>query len=214
MVEFSQLLIASGNGKKVLELRALLAGSQIEVLTPEDVGGIPEVEENRDTFTGNASKKAAEIARATSHWCLADDSGLEVDHLEGAPGVYSARFCGRHGDDEANNALLLEKLVGVPEEGRGARFVCALALARPDGEVVARFEGSTNGSILTEAKGEGGFGYDPLFQFTEDGFPQTGQAFATLTAAEKAAVSHRGRALKQFLDALSQLNATQTDPIR
>ena len=154
----------------------------------------------------NAAKKASAGARHAGLWTLADDSGLAVDALDGAPGVFSARYAGVHGDDEANNARLLEALEAVPDEDRGASFVCALALARPEtGEIAHATEGRTFGEILRESQGTGGFGYDPLFRFTEPGFPVTGMVFARLTAEEKASVSHRGRALRELEPALRRL---------
>jgi XTP/dITP diphosphohydrolase len=124
-----ELVLASGNAKKLAELRLALSGIDVRLLAPSDVGGLPEVVEDLPTFAGNAARKARAAALHTGRWALADDSGLEVDALGGAPGVLSARFAGRHGDDAANNRLLLERLSDVPDERRGARFVCALALA-------------------------------------------------------------------------------------
>lgn len=192
----TKILLASGNAKKLRELVSELAPLGVDIVTPNDIGGLPDVDEDLPTFRGNAAKKAVAAARRSGLWSLADDSGLEVDALKGAPGVLSARFAGRHGDDEANNALLLERLREVPDEGRGARFVCALALARPDGSLAAEIEGLARGRILRAARGTHDFGYDPLFQFTEPGFAETGRAFAELEPDEKARVSHRGRALR------------------
>jgi XTP/dITP diphosphohydrolase len=200
-----EILIATRNANKQVELRALLAPEGVTLLTPEIFVDLPQVVEDRDTFRENAEKKAAETALATSKWCLADDSGLEVDALDGAPGVHSARFAGEHGDDSANNALLLEKLADVPDEERGARFVCVLALASPDGSVAATFEGTARGRILRAPRGSGTFGYDPLFLFTEEGFEVSGRAFAELTTEEKSTVSHRGRALHALVRALPDL---------
>ena len=183
----------------------MLGESGVTLLTPEVFVDLPEVSEDRDTFRGNAEKKATETALATSKWCLADDSGLEVDALGGDPGVHSARFAGQHGDDSANNALLLERLAGLSAEQRGACFVCALALAAPDGSLVATFEGRARGQILHTPRGSGDFGYDPLFLFTEEGFAATGRGFAELSADEKSTVSHRGRALRDFTAALPTL---------
>jgi len=193
-----KLLLASNNQKKLAELQRILAGLEITFILPRDAGGIPEVVEDAQSFAGNAAKKAVSAARAKGLWALADDSGLLVDALDGAPGVLSARFAGRHGDDAANNALLLEKLRGVPPERRGARFVCALALARPDGSVALQVQGTTRGRILEAARGTHDFGYDPLFLFTEPGFAQSEKGFAELEPGEKAEVSHRGRALREF----------------
>jgi XTP/dITP diphosphohydrolase len=197
-----RLLIASDNAKKRAELERLLAPLGCELLTPASLGGLPAVDEDQATFAGNAAVKARSGALASGLWTLADDSGLEVQALGGAPGVRSARFAGRHGDDAANNALLLEHLAGVPPERRGACFVCALALARPDGSLALEVEGRVTGRILEDARGTGGFGYDPLFLFTEAGFEETGRPFGELDPAAKARVSHRGRALRLLADRL------------
>ena len=203
-----QLLLASHNAKKLRELRLLLTPLGVELLTPDDVGGLEPVDEDQPTFVGNAAKKAVAAARASGKWALGDDSGLEVDFLDGAPGVRSARFAGSHGDDGANNRRLLEKLEGVPEERRGARFVCALVLAAPDGRVALECEGTAKGRILTQRRGDGDFGYDPFFLFTEPGFEQTGRGFAELDGDAKAEVSHRGRALRELARHLPELLAS------
>jgi len=197
-----RLLLASGNPKKIAELERMLAPIGVELCTPADIDGLADVDEDQPTFLGNARKKALAAAAASGLWSLADDSGLEVDYLNGAPGVNSARFAGDHGDDEANNRLLLEKLAGVPEEERGARFVCALVLADPDGNIVAEFEGNARGRILLERLGDRDFGYDPYFLFTEEGFAATGKGFAELDPDGKSAVSHRGRALRSLIEHL------------
>lgn len=193
-----KLLLASDNQKKLRELERMLDGLDLQIVLPKDLGGLAHVVEDLPTFRANAAKKAIAAARAKGLWTLADDSGLEVDALGGAPGVLSARFAGVHGDDEANNALLLERLATVPDERRGARFVCALALARPDGSLAAEIEGSVRGRILTARRGTHDFGYDPLFVFTEPGYAETGRGFAELEPEEKARVSHRGRALREL----------------
>ncbi|MFT5292223.1 MAG: XTP/dITP diphosphohydrolase [Planctomycetota bacterium] len=200
-----QLLVASNNRKKRAELEALLGPLGLEILTPEDVGGVEDVDEDQPTFAGNAAKKARAAALEKELWTLADDSGLEVEALEGAPGVYSARYAGTHGDDGANNAKLLAELDGLPEKRRGARFVCALALSSPSGKIVAELFGETAGRILTEARGQGGFGYDPLFLFTEEGHAATDRVFAELAPDEKSAVSHRGRALRALAELLPKV---------
>lgn len=197
-----KLLLASGNPKKRRELEAWLAPLGITVVGPDAVGGLPEVVEDRDTFAGNAAKKALSAARHTGEWSLADDSGLEVDALDGAPGVWSARFAGPACDDEANNDLLLERLADVPDDARGARFVCVLSLASPGGEVVLEVEGEARGTIVRARRGDRDFGYDPLFEFTEPGFPQTGSTFAELPIEEKSDISHRGRALARLVESL------------
>jgi XTP/dITP diphosphohydrolase len=200
-----RLLLASQNKKKHREFAAALAPLGFEVVLPGDVGGIADVVEDAPTFRGNAAKKALSAAHASRLWSLADDSGLEVDALGGAPGVLSARFAGAHGDDGANNRLLLEKLAAVPDERRGAQFVCALCLVRPDGSIALEVQGVARGRILHGPRGDGDFGYDPLFLFTEPGFAQTGRGFAELAPAEKLAISHRGRALRLLLAGLEQV---------
>ena len=199
-----RLLLASGNPKKLREITDQLAGLEVELVTPRDVGGLPHVEEEHPTFRANAAAKATSAARHASMWALADDSGLEVDALDGAPGVHSARFSGEHGDDAANNALLLERMRDVPDGRRGARFVCALALARPDGSLALEIEGIARGRILRAPRGTRDFGYDPLFCFDEPGFAETGRGFAELEPHEKARVSHRGRALRDLAARLQE----------
>ena len=200
-----ELVLATGNRKKIAELAPALEVLGVRVLAGDAAGVLPEVTEDRPSFAGNAEKKAIAAASATGRWALADDSGLEVDALEGAPGVASARFAGRHGDDAANNALLLERLAGLSAAKRGARFVCALALARPDCTLEGIFEGTARGRILEAPRGGRDFGYDPLFLFTEEGFAASGHAFAELEPRLKAEVSHRGRALARLIHHLSQL---------
>ncbi|MCP3914913.1 MAG: RdgB/HAM1 family non-canonical purine NTP pyrophosphatase [bacterium] len=197
-----ELLLATNNAKKVAELSRMLASLGVSVLTPDNVGGLPDVDEDQPDFAGNAAKKARAAAERSGHWCLADDSGLEVDHLGGAPGVRSARYAGEHGDDAANNVKLLAELANLPAERRGARFVCALALADPSGQIACAIEGTASGRILDAPRGDGDFGYDPLFLFTEPGFDATGRGFAELEADEKSAVSHRGRALRTLVEQL------------
>jgi XTP/dITP diphosphohydrolase len=197
-----RILLASQNKKKRAEFEAMFEPLGVELLPPQE---LPDTVEDQPDFAGNARKKAREAALATGEWCLADDSGLEVFHLDGAPGVYSARFAGEHGDDAANNAKLLRELEGVGEQQRGARFVCALCLCRPDGTAAIEVFGEARGRILEVARGSRDFGYDPLFLFTEPGFPETGRGFAELEPKEKAAVSHRGRALAELLPQLAEL---------
>jgi XTP/dITP diphosphohydrolase len=205
-----QLLLASNNPMKRAELERLLAPSGVELVTPAGLGGLPEVVEDRPTFRANAALKAVSAARVAGRWALADDSGLEVDELGGAPGVLSARFAGLHGDDAANNAALLARLAGVPAERRGARFTCALALADPAGRVRLEIEAHARGRILEAPRGPAGFGYDPLFLFTEEGFAERGRSFAELSPDEKARVSHRGRALRELAARLPEVLADPT----
>ncbi|WP_378737794.1 RdgB/HAM1 family non-canonical purine NTP pyrophosphatase [Nocardia brasiliensis] len=199
-----RVLVASRNAKKLNELRRILAEAGIagiEIVGLDDVPAYDEAPETGATFEENALAKARDGAAATGLACVADDSGIEVDALNGMPGVLSARWSGRHGDDAANNALLLAQLNDVPDERRGARFVSTCALVVPDGaEIVVR--GEWPGSVGRKPLGDGGFGYDPLF------IPAGGDTSAAqLTPAEKDAVSHRARALAQLLPALSALAA-------
>ncbi|MBF6456212.1 RdgB/HAM1 family non-canonical purine NTP pyrophosphatase [Nocardia cyriacigeorgica] len=197
-----RVLVASRNAKKLNELRRILddAGvAGLEIVGLDDVPAYDEAPETGVTFEENALAKARDGAAATGLPCVADDSGLEVDALNGMPGVLSARWSGRHGDDAANNALLLAQLGDVPDERRGARFVSTCALVVPGGEEIV-VRGEWPGSIGREPAGDGGFGYDPLF--IPDGGTTTA---AQLTPAEKDAVSHRGRALQQLLPALTAL---------
>jgi XTP/dITP diphosphohydrolase len=215
MLDNVKILLASSNLKKLRELSAQLRDVDVQIVTPQEVGGIPDVVEDGSTFRANAQKKAIAAARHVGVWSLADDSGLEVDALGGAPGIHSARFAGTHGDDAANNALLLERLRGVPDELRTARFVCALALARPDGSVALEVEGVTRGRILHSPRGKHDFGYDPLFSFDEPGFAESGRGFAELELEEKARVSHRGRALRALAARLPLvMPASGRGPIR
>lgn len=191
------LLLATANRGKLRELRELL--SDLTVLGLHDVG-IDDLPETADTFLGNATQKAVEASRRTGLPCLADDSGLCVDALDGAPGVYSARFSGRHGDDEANRALLLARLRDVPDALRIARFRCVLALADEAGALGARVlhaEGECPGVIVRSPRGEGGFGYDPLFVPAGDT-----RTMAELPSEVKHSLSHRGAALRAMLPTL------------
>ena len=188
-----KLVLASHNRKKTHELRAILQPLAIELLNLADFAGAPSPEETGSTFAENAILKAREACAFTGLAALADDSGLVVDALAGEPGVLSARFAGEGAGDAANNRLLLERLRGVPAEKRTARFVAVVAFALPGGEC-RTWSGETHGRILEEERGEGGFGYDPLF-FSDD----LGVGFAEAPEAEKNRISHRGRALEAFI---------------
>lgn len=197
------LVVGSRNAKKRDELVALLAPHGIGVQTLADFPDLThEVEEDGDSFEHNARKKATEYARALGRWVLADDSGVCIDALGGAPGVYSAHYAGKHGDDLANNALVLEKLSGLPPEERGAHYVAVLMLADPQGALRAESRGECHGRLRTEASGAGGFGYDPLFEVRE--YHRT---FGELGPAVKRALSHRARALRTMLPQLVRLLA-------
>lgn len=186
--EFPMIVLATRNKHKLAELRRLL-GIPTELLrSAVEYEGAPDPEETGTTFEENALIKARAISWFTGEWALADDSGLEVDALDGAPGVISARYAGNHGDDAANNRLLLNNLAAVPEEPRTAHFSCAIALVVPDGaEYIAR--GECSGTILYEERGSNGFGYDPLF--LPDGHDKT---FAELSTEVKCGFSHRAAA--------------------
>jgi XTP/dITP diphosphohydrolase len=186
------VVMASRNKGKTRELAALM-NHRFQLITLDEIGWEGEIAEDGDTFRENARQKAEEVCRRLRLPALADDSGLEVDALDGAPGVYSARYAGRHGDDAANNRLLLERLEGATAP-RLAKFVCSLAFARPDRETII-VSGECAGEIGFAAAGEGGFGYDPLFY-------RDGVSFAQMDESEKNRVSHRAVACRAMLDAL------------
>lgn len=191
-----RLIIASNNKNKIIEIKAILGGTFDEILSLDDAGIIHETIEDGETFYENARKKALEINEITGEWCLADDSGLCVDALGGAPGVYSARFSGEHGNDEKNNALLLEKLKNA--ENRTAYYCASMVLISPQKEEFSA-EGRFYGEIATEPKGECGFGYDPLFYL-----PEYKKTVAQLTPDEKNKISHRAIALQNLLSFLKK----------
>jgi XTP/dITP diphosphohydrolase len=191
-----QILVATLNPGKVREISTALAPTGIEVRGLDSLPDPPDIEETGTTFDENARLKAEGYSRLTDLFVLADDSGLEVDALGGAPGVQSARYGGPGLDDEGRNRKLLAALAGVAPERRTARFRCVLALAR-QGTTLATFEGVIEGRLLDEPRGYNGFGYDPLFFH-----PESGCTTAELTTAEKQRVSHRGKAIAAFLEAL------------
>ena len=203
-MQIDKLLLATGNPNKRREIEPLVRPLGIAVVTFDEVGDIGEVIEDGDTFQANASKKALYGASKTGLWCLADDSGIEVDALDGAPGVLSARYAGENATDEANNRKLLAAMADVPAETRTARFRCVMALAAPLGDggarVVFTTEGAVEGRLLREPRGANGFGYDPLFFH-----PASGAAFAELSMAAKSKVSHRGKALAAFAERLQDM---------
>lgn len=193
-----KLIIASNNAHKLTEIKAILGDHFEEILSLREAGIDHETVEDCDTFLGNAGKKAREIAQLSGCCALADDSGLCVDALGGAPGVFSARYSGVHGDDRANNRKLLQELEQVPDEERGAHFTCAIVLARPDGTEIAA-EGYFYGRIAHGESGSNGFGYDPLFYL-----PEYGCTSAELAPEEKNRISHRANALRKLLEALGE----------
>lgn len=200
-----KICAATGNAGKLRELRRILEAQGHEVVSQKELGITIEPDETGTTFEENALIKAETICKASGLPTIADDSGLCVDALEGAPGVYSARYCGRHGDDEANNDKLLEELAGVPEGKRAARFVSSICVCLPGGRC-AVFEGVCPGRVGFVRRGTNGFGYDPLFIPDEVGVPggggtaenTQGRSYAELSAAEKDAISHRGRAMERM----------------
>lgn len=191
-------ILATNNMKKLAEMQRILSPLGINVVTAKMLGiTLEDVEEDGETFEDNAKIKARAACKATNMPAIADDSGLCVDYLDGAPGIFSARFSGEHGNDEKNNDLLLEKLDGVPMEKRTGYYVCAICCTFPDGrEIVVR--GECNGHIGFERDGNEGFGYDPLFLVD-------GKAFGRYTADEKDKISHRGKALRLLTKELEKI---------
>jgi len=192
-----ELLIATTNQGKVAEIRHALEGLGLKLLSLADFPNPPSVAEDAETFEGNARKKARHYAQWSGKATLADDSGLVVDALGGRPGVHSSRYAGEKATDEDNRQKLLHELKDVPEEKRGAAFVCCLALATPEGREIV-VEGRCEGRITLAPKGENGFGYDPLFFY-----PPLGRTTAELSLEEKHTISHRGRALERLKQALA-----------
>lgn len=203
-----KFILASRNKKKIREMEAILAQhiAGVQILSLDDIGFEGDIEEDGTTFEENALIKARTALNAADDRiaaiaddriaAIADDSGLAVDVLNGAPGVYSARYAGDHGDDAANNALLLQNLATVPPHERTARFVCCIACVFPDGREITVY-GETEGRIIDDARGDGGFGYDPYFYYEP-----YGKTFAELTAEQKNAISHRGKAVAKLAEAL------------
>ncbi len=193
------ILIATGNRGKLREIQAVLSGIRVVLKTLADFPGIKEAIEDGDTFAENAAKKARHYSRLTGLRTLADDSGLEVDALGGAPGVHSARYAGDGADDSANNRKLVSAIAGVDPPLRTARFRCAIAVA--DGDTIeATAEGSVDGRIIDDPRGENGFGYDPHFWI-----PEHGMTAAQMSPSLKNAISHRGRALEAIRPSLVRL---------
>jgi XTP/dITP diphosphohydrolase len=203
------LLIATTNSGKRAEIESILKRYSLWIISLNDLSSYPTVVEDGVTFEENALKKARTLAEFSGRVTLADDSGLEVDALGGAPGIHSARYGGEEAEDMRNNQKLLRALAGVPEEKRTARFVCVLALCAPPafggGEWL--FRGECAGRIAFAPRGENGFGYDPLFFY-----PPLNRTFAELDREAKSRVSHRGRALKEFTAAVPSLPPFQTNP--
>lgn len=191
-----RLIFATGNKDKMKEIRMILADSGYEILSMKEAGIEADIVEDGKTFEENAVIKAKAISKLAGCLVLADDSGLEVDAMNGAPGIYSARFEGVDTPYSIKNKIIMDKLEGLPEEERTARFVCAIAAAWPDGRIETR-RGTIEGRIAHEPAGENGFGYDPIFYV-----PEYGKTTAQLDPEEKNKISHRGKALRMIKEVL------------
>ena len=191
------LVIASNNAHKIQEITEMV-GDRLRVISMGEAGFTGDIDENGETFEDNAIIKARAVAKATGFCALGDDSGLSVDALDGAPGVHSARYCGHHGDDKANNDLLIANMADVPAEDRTAEFVCAMALSLPNGEVKT-VRGTCPGVITFTPRGNGGFGYDPYFEYL------SGETFAEMAQEEKNRISHRANAMQLMIPYLEEL---------
>ncbi len=191
-MEKVKLVVATTNKGKLKEIRVVLKNLPIELLTLEDIGFNEGIVEDKDSFEGNAIVKATVVAKKSNYFVMADDSGLEVDALDGAPGIYSARYAGEGADDKKNNIKLLEELASIPKEKRTARFRCVIALATPS-EVIGTADGVCEGSIDFKEEGQNGFGYDSLF--IPEGYDQT---FGCIESEIKNKISHRAQALKKL----------------
>ena len=194
------IVLASRNRKKSSEITKLLSPHGINVLSIADFPNVPETEEDGETFAENAAKKASETAKFLSQWAIGEDSGLMVDALQGAPGIYSARFSGENATDDENNRKLLAELQNVPEEKRQAQYVCNVAVADASGNIRLQTEARCRGRISTAAFGTNGFGYDPYFLITE--YHRT---FGELSPAVKSHLSHRARAFGRLIPKLVQI---------
>ena len=192
------LVVGTRNKKKLREIETILESLPVELKLLDDFPDAPEVEEDADTFAGNATKKAQTLANALHEWVVADDSGLEIDALEGRPGVMSARYAGLDATDAQKCEKVLAEMQGVPREKRTARFRCVIALARP-GKLALTVEGRCEGFIAEKMSGKSGFGYDPVFYY-----PSAGRTFADMAPEEKNRVSHRGKALALFREELGR----------
>lgn len=197
-----ELIAATGNPHKIEEINAVTRLLGIRVLSPAEAGlTMPEVEENGETFAENARVKAKSLTAISGRPCISDDSGIAVDALHGAPGIYSARFSGEDATDEKNLFRLLHLMEHVPEGKRGAQFVCAICVCYPDGTLIET-QGVCKGRLLHAPVGDGGFGYDPIFVPEE--YEATGLSFAQVPAEEKNKISHRRRALEALAQKLKE----------
>lgn len=193
-----KIIFATGNEGKMREIREILADIRVKVLSMKEIGIDIPIEENGSSFEENAVIKAKAVSEVCGEIVLADDSGLEIDYLNKEPGIYSARYMGEDTPYSVKNANLIERLSGVPDEERTARFVCAIAAVFPDGEVITT-HGTVEGRIDYQEKGSNGFGYDPIFYI-----PELGKTTAELSDGEKNSVSHRGKALGRMKEELEK----------
>lgn len=187
-----KIIFATGNENKLKEIRMILKDMDVEIQSMKEAGVFTEIEENGTTFEENSIIKARTIAMKTGCYALADDSGLEIDYLGKEPGIYSARYMGEDTPYTLKNQTLLDRMAGVPDEERTARFVCAVAFVRPDGSCLTAVE-TMEGRVAYEAAGVNGFGYDPIFYL-----PEKGCTSAELSPEDKNAISHRGKALRKM----------------
>jgi XTP/dITP diphosphohydrolase len=195
-----QLVLGSRNRKKSAEIAELLAPFEIQVRSVADFEHCPEVVEDGDSFAANAALKATQVAKFLGQWVLAEDSGIMIDALNGRPGIYSARYSGDAATDESNNAKMLEELANVPDEKRGAQYVCHVCLSDPQGQVRLAVEATCRGRITQTPKGTNGFGYDPYFLI-----PEYHRTFGELSSVVKQRLSHRARAFERFIPQLVAL---------
>lgn len=198
-MKIEKIVFATGNEGKLREIREILEGFEIEVISMKDVGIVDEVTENGKSFRENSLIKSRYVCEKSGLPVLADDSGLEIDYLDGGPGIYSARYLGRDTDYYTKNSIIIDKLKSAFDEERGARFVCAVSLVLPDGREFVT-EGVMEGEIAHEIKGENGFGYDPIFYL-----PEYGMTSAEISREEKNKISHRGKALKKMRELIEKL---------
>lgn len=194
-----RIIFATGNAGKMKEIRMILANLGIPVVSMKEAGITADIEENGTSFEENAIIKAKTIMEMTGEIVMADDSGLEIDYLDGAPGIYSARFMGEDTSYDIKNRALIAKLDGVPDEKRTARFACSIACALPDGRILTSY-GAMEGLIGYEIKGENGFGYDPIFYL-----PEYGCSSAEISPEQKNELSHRGKALRSMKEKLQEI---------
>ena len=192
-----RIIIATGNKDKVREINEILKGTDFDAVSMKEIGIDPEIIEDADSFEGNALIKARTVHELTKEYVMADDSGLCIDALNGAPGIYSARFCGEDSTYEEKFKKIFEMLKDVPEEKRTAQFVCAIAVVRPDGTSFT-VRGECHGVLHEKPMGENGFGYDPIFYV-----PEFGMTTAQMSKEQKNMISHRGKALRAMVDKLS-----------